>query len=831
MLVHLSFDHLIAQPGQPLPIPVEVFNDSDVIGGYSFRALGLDQDWVDVVPGELTLFPDSSATVMVTVTIPDDLPAGDRVLSLEVTQQNAPRHSVIHNVTLTVTPERSGRTRLEPVTATGGKETTFSLTLTNTGNKAIDAEFSWADEEDKLWMAFEPPYVQLGAGQETTIDVEVIGKRPLVGAPAPRAFTITTDGFDLPESTHGVFIQKPYVPRGALALFGLLLAIVVFAGVITAALSRIVDNGRADAQLAVEVLEAADRAAISARPGEVTGLVSARAGGDGQSGVAVAAFAPDDANNAVATTATNGSGAYRLAGLPPGEYLLRFEGAGFAQQWYDGVFDPGDATPVVVPDGAGVSGIDASLGGTPGSIAGTVVGDDPAGGVVEVAVLLSEEITFDEAGVPDGSDLALFRTVPVAEDGTFLIENLPSPLHYALTLKKEQYADSLRLVELGGGEQREGVVLALRRGDGEITGQVIDSAGNPLGGATVTATTSTTTFTTMSLTPTAQRGSFALRNLPSPGLYTVTVSLAGYADSTVAVALDAGGTAPPSTVVLDTSRSSIRGSVTANGAPLGGVSVVATDGEQSFTTISETAGGPGTFLLADLPSPATYSITFSREGYRSVTRSVATQPGADPPPLSVAMAPATGVLEGVVSEIPLGESTPQPLGNVKVVVSSGSATYTGYSATSGPSGANQTIGFYRIAGIPPGTYSAEFSQPGRQSVVALVTIEAAQTTRRDVTLRQQASIFGTVHAGATDGPPAANITVRLYRSSQFPTTALATRTSGSDGSYDFRGLDAPEDYIITFARPFEAEETSVSVTGLEQGERRQAPIAVVASDT
>lgn len=61
---------------------------------------------------------------------------------------------------------------------------------------------------------------------------------------------------------------------------------------------------------------------------------------------------------------TGATGAYQMAGLVPGRYLIEFAAGcgdgGYVTQWYDGASSRSGATPVSVAGGAVTSGIDAS---------------------------------------------------------------------------------------------------------------------------------------------------------------------------------------------------------------------------------------------------------------------------------------------------------------------------------------------------------------------------------------------------------------------------------------------------------------------------------------
>jgi hypothetical protein len=93
-------------------------------------------------------------------------------------------------------------------------------------------------------------------------------------------------------------------------------------------------------------------------------------------------------------------------------------------------------------------------------------------------------------------------------------------------VRKTGFATETRDVVVGPAEAVKGIEIVLREGDGVISGRIQDANG-PLGGTTVEATDGTTKISTVSLTDT-DVGFFALRSLPTPATYTVTIKRAGF---------------------------------------------------------------------------------------------------------------------------------------------------------------------------------------------------------------------------------------------------------------------------------------------------------------
>lgn len=782
-------------PGVPAVVTATVFNAGDVIAAYRVDVLGVDARWVETDVETLQLFPGSSGTVVVTVTMPPGIPAGTRTLGLQVTELTPPGAVELAEVELVVVPEAAAALVIEPLSLTGNRSAELGVTLRNDGNTVLDLALLGEDPEGGTRFEFTPPEVRLNPGETAAVSARVSGRRPLLGSPRMRPFTITASGCEPAPQAFGTFLQRPVLPRGALALLGLLAAVSVFALVITGALSAVVDRSAKDRDLLLEVLQRSDATALAT--GSLQGQVTQLSTGEPVSGVTVEAFAVDNPGVAVASAATAGAGSYQLDGLAEGSYTLRFRGAGFVEIWYPLALAQADARAVEVGPGEAVEGIDVRLGGIPGTISGTVVGeDDPVGATVTLRVP-------EDAGDPAGAEVA---STVVDATGQFRLEGVPSPSTYELELTKDGYGRSITLVNLGAGEERSGIELLLRRGDGAVLGRVMGPDG-PLGGVVVTATDGSVQSETVTLTQ-DDVGAFALRSLPTPGAYTLTFVKEGYTSASIQVGLTEAETREGMEVQLRSGAGSISGSTTVDGAPAGGVSVTVTDGDLLRSTVSLSVGDVGTFRVAGLPVPGTYTVTFSRGDLQPQTRLVeldasGRQHVGD---VAVALRRSTGSVVGAVQEVGGG-----PIGGATISLTSGDRTYQVRSADAG--------GRFDVAGVAPGTYTLTVTRGGSQPASRLITVAAGQ--RLDVgtiEVQPQASIRGQT-LNEANGNALAGVQVRLYLAEGYPTTLVAIDTSDDSGIFEFPELEAPVTYIVELYFPENTPRLSITVP-LAGGQQR-----------
>ena len=620
-------------------------------------------------------------------------------------------------------------------------------------------------------------------------------------------------------------MQKPVLSRGAFSLAGLLVAVTVFAFVITLALGKLVGQSNADRDLALQVAAARNGGAVTSGTSGLEGTVTLMTTGAPLSAVSVSVFDASDTTKPLVTTATDAKGVYSVPQLAAGKYKISFKRAGYIPLWYPAATTDADATTVEVKTGEQKHGLDIALGGVPASITGTVAGDDVSGSTLYLETVPGGSAasgtapnTSDAAPLPATGSApavpgtgatapnpltggsAIVQKVPVGADGTFTLANVPSPNVYQLVVVKTGYATTIQQLDVAGGEQRTGVSLMLRKGDGLISGVVSDAAG-PLANVTLTATSGQTSVTTVSLTDAANRGKFTLRGLPTPGSFTLTATVADHAAQTLSLTLASGQQLTGVQITLGTSSGALSGVVDQlpGNKAAAGVTVTATDGSLVVQSQTQSTGKVGHWRIGGLPVPGTYTVTFSRDDLTTQTVSMSVDAnglvtgGAS----RVVMQPATSSLSGVVRQGcgTLANCPHNPVGEATVTLNSGTQSYTVTSA-SYPG----EKGRFEIAGIPPGTYTLTVSVgSGVSTHSQVVTLAPGAAPPVDVTLDLPASASGFIHLsnahGDDLGPPTRAWYVFLYTTANYPTIVSSVKTTDARGYFDFAQIDAG-DYLI-----------------------------------
>lgn len=789
-------------PGQSSIVVAQVFNTDDVINAYAVRVFGVDPAWVRFDDERLSLFPGAIGTITVLIDVPISYPAGELRVGIEVTPLVDPDRRQVGESILVVPAHRKATIALDPMTQAGGRRALFNVTLANEGNAPLSLTLGCTDPEDKVRVAFTPQTVVLEPKQQVIVPARATGKRPILGNPAPRMLSFTASGADNPLETFGSFIQRPLLGRGLMSLFGLLFAVSIFALVLTSTLGRVVDVAKVDTKLLERAVNGdPSTRGVIANPGTASGKVTSLTSGSGVAGVTVELFRVDNPSSAVASAASAADGGFTLTRLNEGVYKLRFRGAGFVEIWYGGGLTFEDAKELEIALGKTTGGLDIALGGIPGSIAGKVVGVDPAEALVT--------LQLPAATLGSAADAQVAQTV-AGGDGTFLLPKVPAPASYELVVFKEGFATEKRVVNLAAAEEKTGVEVILRKGDGLIGGQVSDASG-PLGGVTITASNATNESSTITLTS-GNVGSYTLRNLPTPGTYTLAFAKDGYATENLSVTLEQGEQLVGADIVLVQGTGSIAGTVQRSGVgPVGGVTVSVGVADATITTETLSVGDVGSYLLTGLPVPGTYTVTFSGRGLATQVRSIDLDPrgNANLTGVDATMTAATAQVTGTVTD----ESGPAT--DVTVVLSDGTDTWTTRSA-------DVPAGSYLVRDVDPGTYTLTFSRDGSEPRSVLLSLAAGEVRTVNVALAPRASVSGTVlrKTGTTTTAPLPGAFVVAYRVSEFPAVVAAQAITDASGKYRLGNLSAPETYIIEFRPPDGAVAKASQQLTLQAGQQR-----------
>ena len=801
--------------GEPVTVEVEVTNVTEVIRAYRVDVLGLDARWAAADAVDLQLFPGERRATTVTFDLPEQYPAGRRRIAIEVSEPGEPDGSVVVvDVDIVVEPRDALSFGVEPSSMTVGPEGTFVVTPVNSGNTTLELELVASDPERKVDVTFDPPRPRLLPGERGVVRATARGPRPWFGMPLVRVLEFRVKGGTAEAFTAAAFIQTPRLSRRAVTLGGLVVVATLFAFVIFLSFSSVADLSAQQEALLKQSLGEDQPIGVRIEPSSIAGRVVSTTGG-GIDGVSVELYTTANAVVPAKSTVTDVTGAYRFGSLVPDTYFVRFRVAGFGESWFRRGTSISDATAIELVAGQELVDVDVALGGQPGSIVGRVIGEDVEGALV-VAQIPGSSI--------EGSDLApvaaRLASVVVDATGEYRLDRLPTPAAYEVVVSKAGFAPQVRIISLDPGEDRRDLEILLRRGGGVIAGTVVDREGTPIPGAQVVVSDGQTQVSTRTLSEAEVLGTFDVRELPTPGTYSLEVSAPGFFTETQSLTLGQDQRITDRTVVLTAAQGSITGRVVnSSGRPLGGIEVRVLGPGLSRTTQTVSipvgftvAGAPagsldstglypataGTWRIDGLPVPGAYTVVFEAPGALSQAVSVDLTPGAGSlrTGIDAVLDPATGTISGRVLVAGSPQEPISAADGVVVTLRSTNLVRT-LRPVDLPVGRK---GEFRFDNVPPAAYTLTVTRPGSTPQTILINTSARPAFSdegRTIVLDRPAAITGTVR------PFASFVGLRRYGVEVYTPEAIGVPVvprvlTDLNGNFSVSGMFAPARYVLGF---------------------------------
>lgn len=774
---------VVCDPGPVAPderglarLELDVQNTAGVIDALVVRLVGLPGSGVpapilSAQPPILPLFPDASGRISVVIEVPPTFPAGEHAVALEVASQNDLQPPQRAPLVLAVAPRPALQASVRPQRVRARRQAEFMLDVRNVGNIGLDSAVRAADADRALTISTGADRLYLDAGGQARVRILARGPRMVFGNELDRAMTVEVAGRAITEASElrasasvaPVLRQRPMITRGLLTALILPAIVALWAAAFLLGANKVFHSdpvtkaapasfyagaanqggsGGSDGSDGSGGSAAAGSGAAApagALPktgqlppgvgGTIGGTVTAASDGSPVGRLEVNAFRRDASGNLVqvGSGATQTDGTYSIAGLFPGPYLVRVSADGYDTVWFPGVADPAGAVPVTASPAQPTGNVDVVITGRPASITGTV---SLGATLSTVPVSVAARTLSSTAATSSQSPVA---TATTSADGAYTLTNLTAPATYELAFSAAGYQPATLVVALSGGQARIEPAVQLSAGSGQISGRVTDGA-QPLGGVTITTTVDNQTVTTGTPT-TGAIGAYALPNLPTPGTYLITYSLAGYGSRTIVVDLAAGQSQAGVDVAIAGGTGTVAGRVIDGaGNGIGGATVTVGGGPAAAGTTTLTSGTVGTFVLSGLPAPGAYTLTVALPGYASQTVPVTLGGSGPPPAVTVAMPVASGSLLGLATFCDAAGDACAPATGATVTATDGRATQT---TTVTGSGTAKGPGGYLLSGLAPGTYAVTVSAPGYAQITALATVTAGvQTDVPDIAVRK-----------------------------------------------------------------------------------------------
>ena len=719
---------LEAAPGESVDLTLDVVNTEQVIEGVSARVIGVPESIVRAHPSTLALFPDTQGEITLTFVVPGTFPAGRHPLTIEVCGSTPAARPVHHDVELLVAARPRMALRASPSMIRARRRATFTVETVNRGNIPLDVALRARDADRSLNTTISPSAVTVAPGEAVVSTIVATGPRRLFGSDLDRALTVEASAADVEDSLSLMLRQRPLISRGLLTVAILLAILAVWAVIFLFGIRNVLGadpvskvapasffaasagSGTAGGSPAGALSK--DGVVDAGVGGTLTGVVTALSDQGGVGLITVDALRLSRTGMVVvASAATQVDGTFTVAGLFPGSYYLRISAEGYDTSWYPAVPTDLGARTVRARAQEVAEPVSMVITGHPASLSGTVEVGDVTTPVVTTIVARPAWA---------GAEETLEYTTEAAADGTYTLPDLPAPGTYDLTFTAEGYQPATARESLVGGQSRFVSDVRLGSAPGQIAGIVTDGT-SPLGGVVVSTSLDGRDITVG--TPTLGAvGSFVIPGLSTPGTYVVTFSKEGYGDKTIVVDLTAGQSRSDLVVSMADGVGTVTGRlVDGAGKGLGGATISVGGGASSATATTLTSGDVGSFTIAGLVSPGSYTLTFTLAGYEQQSVPVELVSGEAAAPVTVTVRAALGAVTGRVT------TGGTPVAGTDVVVTDGAQSWT--TVTSSEAG---SVGRYTLSGLTPGAYTVTVSVSGTVRATGLVTVTAGTSVTRDL---------------------------------------------------------------------------------------------------
>ena len=275
-------------------------------------------------------------------------------------------------------------------------------------------------------------------------------------------------------------------------------------------------------------------------------------------------------------------------------------------------------------------------------------------------------------------------------------------------------------------------------------------------------------------TTTDERGRFRIASgLVEDAFYRVTAVRAGFEVGSFIVSTSPEEPEVTLAFALEPASGSLAGTVTdASGAPVGGASVLVTDGAVEYTTVTPAEGElAGQWTLEGLATPATYQVIVTRRGFAAQTLIVELDGGQDRTGVDATLVADLGTIVGRVTDASPDPNQPgvaQGVGALTVTLAGPEARETRTLTVDG-----DLRGTFDFPGLPFGDYQITFAGDGWLTRQAEVRIDDG-LVRLDTTIdRSTGLVQGWVWQDATTAD-AFQGECRYPRASQRDDVSLAT---------------------------------------------------------
>ncbi|SFE27343.1 Carboxypeptidase regulatory-like domain-containing protein [Paenibacillus catalpae] len=490
-------------------------------------------------------------------------------------------------------------------------------------------------------------------------------------------------------------------------------------------------------------------------PGSIAGQIVDAASGAVILGIAVTVT--DSNNFLIASLIADTKSGFQFDGLPPGSYTVAVHALNYKGEVLGAIVQSNSITPV-----------NFALEPNPGTLVGEVT---PAIGGALIQLFNNNNILISSVFTqPDGSF-------------TFIGEKVGS---YNVTAIAMGYSSQVAGATILAGQTTD-VTLTLSPNPGQISGIVVDTAGNPISTAVVKVLNSNESV--RGIGPAQGNGSYVIDAIPV-GPKTVIASAPNFSNQVKGAFVDPGENVNGVNFVLTPDPGTISGQITdqATGLIIPGASIEIRLNEASGLSVASATTTPfGNYQINGL-QPGTYTVIAKANNYATGTVGTSVESNGSSI-ANIALDPLFGAINGLITDTvgnPIGANDTK----IKLYTKDGTLLETVFV---------EMDGSFPINGVPVGEYIISVSAPFFETETVGITIRAGSTTNVQLQLSpQSATIIGTVKTSVISAPVSGGLIIITDVEGLPVDTAYTDET----GSFIITGIPAGNFVISAVASGF-----------------------------
>src|SRR5919106_6761162 len=199
-LIMLDSDRVTVEPGGQAQVRVTINNPGSIVEGYHLDVVGEGvSSWAEVVPAEISVYPQAEAKAFVTFHPPggNAAPSGTSPFGVRVRSTVDPDASAVAEGDVEVGKVFGLQAKIVPVTSTGRWRGRHAVQLSNWGNAPAKLRMVASDPDAALGFYLRPDVVELPLGGTVTVRVSARTRKPFLrGNPVRLPFQIVAERAD-----------------------------------------------------------------------------------------------------------------------------------------------------------------------------------------------------------------------------------------------------------------------------------------------------------------------------------------------------------------------------------------------------------------------------------------------------------------------------------------------------------------------------------------------------------------------------------------------------------------------------------------------------------